>query len=242
MRILKNATCAFGLLASLLALQSCNDDDDSMDLYRPTALVTVRPVTDGEFVLQLDDTTTLRPTNLKVSPFGDKEVRALVNYTNVAAAGNSYSVYVNWIDSIRTKMPVPSLGMENDARYGDDAIEIVRDWVTVAEDGYLTLRIRTQWGWVGNTHYVNLLTGVNPDNPYEFELRHDANGDWGGNMGDALIAFNLNDLPREDRQKVIVKLNWKSFSGKKSTDFELSFRPQRQMDYTENRTYNLQVK
>ncbi|CEN49242.1 conserved hypothetical protein [Capnocytophaga canimorsus] len=51
---------------------------------------------------------------------------------------------INWIDSIRTKKPVPDLGAENDAKYGNDAIEVVKDWLTVAEDGYLTLRIRTQ--------------------------------------------------------------------------------------------------
>ena len=68
-------------------------------------------------------------------------------------------------------------------------------------------------GLLNNKHNINLLTGVNPDNPYEVELRHDANGDIGGSMGDALIAFNLDDLPPKDGQTVKLKLNWKSFSG-----------------------------
>ena len=213
------ATFVLGSLI-LSTLSSCTSNDD-MALMQPTALVTVRPSDSGTFTLQLDNTTTLYPTNMKSSPFGNKEVRALVNYTDEGSRGNTRNVHINWIDSIRTKNTVPDLGIENDAKYGNDAIEIVNDWVTIAEDGYLTLRIRTQWGLLNNKHNINLLTGVNPDNPYEVELRHDANGDIGGSMGDALIAFNLDDLPPQDGQTVKLKLNWKSFSGHKTTEFEL---------------------
>ena len=65
----------------LMMLPSCLNDDDSSELLRPTALVTVCPNADGSFIMQLDDETQLVPTNLKSSPFGTKEVRALVNYT-----------------------------------------------------------------------------------------------------------------------------------------------------------------
>mgnify|MGYP000385156400 CR=1 FL=1 len=41
---------------------------------------------------------------------------------------------------------------------------------------YLTLRFRALWGGQ-KVHYINLVTGVNPDNPYEVELRHNVNGD-----------------------------------------------------------------
>lgn len=229
------STCVLGLLVLICALQSCvDDDDDSMALQRPIALVTVCPTEGGAFTLQLDNKTTLYPSNMKSSPYGNKEVRALVNYTDDGNEGNVRSVHINWMDSIRTKKPVPNLGTGNDAQYGNDAIEIVKDWVTIAEDGYLTLRIRTQWGKTNNKHCVNLLTGVNPDNPYELELRHDAKGDIGGSMGDALIAFNLNDLPGKDKQNVKLKLNWKSFSGRKSAEFDLYLRPQKQKDYTAN--------
>lgn len=237
----KLSLCAFGLLASGGMMQSCDDDDDEMIWWQPTALVTVRPEVDA-FVLQLDDSTTLYPTNITVSPFGDKEVRALVAYTEEDKAEDRKVRYVciHWIDSIRTKMPVPSLGAENAVQYGDDAIEIVRDWVTVAEDGYLTLRIRTQWGMTNTVHYLNLLTGINPDDPYELELRHDARGDVGGRTGDALIAFNLNGLPRKDKSNVKIKLHWKSFSGEKSAEFPLCLH--RDKIYTEKMTFSKYVK
>ena len=59
-----------------MIFQSCLDDDDN-DYYRyalPNALVTVKPVADNSFFMQLDDSTTLLPVNMKNSPYGEKEV------------------------------------------------------------------------------------------------------------------------------------------------------------------------
>ncbi len=215
----------------LMMLPSCLNDDDSSELLRPTALVTVCPNADGSFIMQLDNATQLVPTNLKTSPFGTKEVRALVNYTetNVSPQDKKVrNVEVNWLDSIRTKLPVETLGKQDEIKYGNDPVEIVQDWVTVAEDGYLTLRIRTLWGSPHATHILNLVTGTNPDDPYELELRHDAKGDKNGRWGDALIAFNLNKLPRGDAGIAKIKLKWKSFTGDKSAKFEIKMRPLKQ--------------
>lgn len=215
----------------LMMLPSCTSDDDSPELLRPTALVTVCPNADGSFIMQLDNATQLVPTNLKTSPFGTKEVRALVNYTetNVSPQDKKVrNVEVNWLDSICTKLPVETLGKQDEIKYGNDPIEIVQDWVTVAEDGYLTLRIRTLWGSPHATHILNLVTGTNPEDPYELELRHDAKGDKNGRWGDALIAFNLNKLPRGDAGIAKIKLKWKSFTGDKSAKFEIKMRPLKQ--------------
>ena len=103
------------------SLQSCLDDN---------ALVTVKNATDGSFFLQLNDSTTLLPTNMSSSPFGDKEVRALVNYDEVSESGGRYdkAVQVNWIDSILTKSIAPDLGSENDVVYGTDPVERLGDY------------------------------------------------------------------------------------------------------------------
>lgn len=235
--------------AMLMALPSCNnDDDDSSKLLLPTALVTVCPEADGSFVMQLDDETRLIPNNMKSSPFGDKEVRALVNYTETPIYTDNNSKYavrrvdINWIDSIRTKLPVATLGREDADVYGNDPLEIVQDWVTVAEDGYLTLRIRTQWGLAHATHTLNLVTGTNPDDPFELELRHDAKGYMGGQWGDALIAFNLNKLPGADAGVAKIKLKWKSFTGDKSTEFDIKMRRQNQDIDVQNIKYSRQIK
>lgn len=221
MKTLKISIMTLGLTASLFSLASCSADDDKYANIHPTALVTVYPSATDGFTMQLDDATTLVPTNMKASPFGDKQVRALVNYNDEEQTNGSIrNVRINWIDSIRTKMPVPTTD-NDDKTFGNDPIEIVRDWVTVAEDGYLTLRIRTLWGG-SKTHTLNLVSGANKDNIYELTLRHDANGDVAGHWGDALIAFNLNKLYPNAEKDVKIKLNWTSFSGPKSIEFPLT--------------------
>lgn len=221
---MKFLTVALLAFVSVFTLFSCDDDDNVYWYYPsyPNALVTVKPVGDGGFFLQLDDNTTLFPTNVDKSPYGEKEVRALVHYTEVEPVNEDYtkSVVINWMDSILTKDVVAYQGEEAAAEYGEDPIEIVKDWVNIAEDGYLTLRFRTRWGGNGVAHFVNLLTGVNPDDPYEVEFRHNAYGDLNGSWGDALVAFRLNDLPDTGGQTVKLTLKYKSFSGEKSVQFD----------------------
>lgn len=209
-------------VAGTLGLQSCLDDDDNnYELRFPNALVTVKNAADDTFFLQLDEKTTLLPTNLTTSPFGEKEVRALVNYKEVDKPSGDYdkSVFVNWIDSILTKPIAPDLGEENDKVYGTDPVEIVNDWVTIAEDGYLTLRFRTVWGGY-KKHFVNLLLAPEEDNPYVVEFRHNAEGDVYGDVSDALVAFKLTDLPDTEGKTVKLTLKWKSFTGEKSATFD----------------------
>lgn len=220
----------FGLVAAVMLVSSfsaCDNDDTYIWYYDavPNALVTVKPVDEAGFYMQLDDSTTLHPVNMSVSPYGDKEVRALVNYAYVRPVENDYEkrsfkVNVNWIDSILTKPAVPYPADGDVSEYGEDPIEIVRDWVNIAEDGYLTLRFRTRWGNNGVVHFVNLLTGVNPDDPYEVEFRHNAYGDVNGTPGDALVAFRLSDLPDTNGKTVKLTLKYKSFSGEKSIRFD----------------------
>lgn len=229
---------ASSLLAFASVLQSCDtDNDDNYYLWQPTALVTVCPQSDESVLLQLDDATRLNPVNMKKSPFGNKEVRALVNYSPVSdkPASSLQDVNVNWIDSIRTKMPVMITGDE-DKQFADDPVEIVKDWVTVAEDGYLTLRLRTVWGPCHKKHTVDLLCTGNTEEDMTFELRHDANDDLTGRWGDALVAFNLNRLIADKPKPVKIKLRWRSFSGDKSAEFDLNSRKTSIMNPEEIRT------
>ncbi len=223
MKILKPLLLTGGLLWFLLLFQSCLDDDSPENRYWPNALVTVKPVGENAVYLQLDDKTTVLPVNFTKSPFGTKEVRALMNFKEVDEPSGIYdkAVHVHWIDSIRTKPMVPDLGDENDAEYGNDPVEIINDWVTIVEDGYLTLRFRTVWGGDRmKIHYINLVESPDPGKPYEVELRHNASGDVYGNMGDALVAFKLDKLPDTEGQTVKLKLKWNSFSGEKSAEFD----------------------
>ena len=233
---------------SVFTLGSCNNDDDYIWVGYPplpNALVTVKPIDGGGFYMQLDDSTTMYPVNMNVAPYGDKEVRALVSVREVKpeVEGYSKSVIVNWLDSILTKQAVPYPADGDISEYGDDAIEIVRDWVNIAEDGYLTLRFRTRWGDGGVTHYVNLLTGVNPDDPYEVEFKHNAFGDINGMEGDALVAFRLSDLPDTGGKTVKLTLKYKSFTGEKKVQFDYcSRKPTAVAGSIERAVYSSRVK
>ena len=211
-----------GVIAAAICIMACDNKDDDWSIYYPNALVTVRPTAEGGCYLQLDDNTTLKPVNISKSPFGDKEVRALTNFSpsKESAAPYNKAVFVNWIDSILTKNAISVEQMLPDYNYGNNPVEIVRDWVTIAEDGYLTLRFRTVWGNIGRVHYVNLITGVNPGNPYEVEFRHNANGDTYGFVRDGIVAFRLDGLPDTEGKTVKLTLKWQSFSGPKMAHFD----------------------
>ena len=219
---LKHFIFSIGALFGVLFLASCQDDGTDPSLLYPNALVTVKEAADETVFFQLDDNTTLLPVNITSHPYDSKEVRALVNYNELDDPSQVYdkAVHVNWIDTIRTKPMAPNMGDENDNVYGNDPVEIVNDWVTIAEDGYLTLRFRTIWGNRGITHFVNLISTDNPENPYEMEFRHDAKGDVTGRIGDGLVAFKLDDLPDTEGETVKLKLKWESFNGPKSAEFD----------------------
>ncbi len=200
-------------------ISSCDVHDDNNGTMVPTALVTIKPVDANSFYMQLDDKTTLKPVNMKGSPYGDKEVRALVNYTETSDDPAPYdkAVRLAWMDDILTKQTIIKGASEE--FYGNNPVEIINDWVTIVEDGYLTLRFRTTSSNTGQPHRVNLVA-ENPDNPYEVTFHHDANGDFGDKMFDGLVAFNLNTLPDTEGQTVKLTLKWNSFSGEKEAQFD----------------------
>lgn len=209
----------FGAVSGSLFLHSCSNDDFDNSVNYPNALVTIKTNSStGQVYFQLDDETTILPTNLKASPYGNKELRALVNFRIQDGQSGHYSksAYVNWVDTILTKKMVPSQGPKDDDVYGKDPVEIVKDWTTVVEDGYLTLRFRTYFG-NGVKHAINLVKG---ENPYEVVLHHNAFGDTRGVVCDGLVAFRLNDLPDTQGKAVDLTLKWQSFTGMKSVKFK----------------------
>lgn len=210
-------------------LTSCDDINNDYTPICPTsynAIVTTKTSESGTFFLQLDNSTTLLPINIKHSPYGNKEMRALVNFDYVGNNGGSFTkaVRVYQMDSILTKRPVANLGDNNDKTYGNDPVDIVNDWMTVAEDGFLTLRFRARWGMTGVKHTINLVATGNDANPYQFELRHNAFGDLNGVIGDALVAFNLNSLPDTAGKTVKLSIIWMSTTGKKTHEFDFCSR------------------
>lgn len=217
------------MASAAVTFQSCDNDDNPNICTYPgggsgQAIVTVKPNADNSAVtLQLNDSATLMPKNMTKSPWGAKEKRAYLYFSFNEAKPNSngqLEVIVHKIDSILTKGMNADLGEGNDKAYGKDPVEIVKSWETNAEDGYLTLRFRTNFGMADVTHKVTLIPVKHENGEYEVEFRHDANGDTGGTLADGIVAFRLDDAYNQPDKPYDLKIRWKSFSGDKSTTFK----------------------
>ena len=219
------------LFSATLSLQSCDDDDNNNFVidpaYAPNAMVTFKTNPEnGQVYMQLNDSVTLVDKDYKQWPFNatdKKEVRALVSV--IFDDDNDKSLernvhIVNVFDTIRTKLMSPVVN-DMEKTYGDDPVEIVNSWKTVCEDGYLTLHFRTYFGGmkIHTLRLVRMSDGT-------LRLYHDANGDAKGAVGDGIIAFRLNDIPKpEDGSKYEdITLKWNSFSGEKSHTFKYKYR------------------
>lgn len=211
------------LLMSSVTFVSCDDDDEmSMTVY--SALVTVKTGDDGNSYFQIDKNTVAHLTNVNGKLYEGKEVRALTQFERVNTDGKSqdWQARVFWVDSILTKKAVPSVDVQTDSEYGSDPLEVTRSWTTVAEDGYITLHFFTRWGF-GGKHRVTLVSGVNPENPFEFDFRHNAFGDTEGQMSYGIVAFNIKDVIAQAGEPTEVTININSYEGKKQ--FKLKYNP-----------------
>ncbi|MGM9738889.1 MAG: NigD-like protein [Candidatus Cryptobacteroides sp.] len=225
--IIDKLAAAALVISAAFGAQSCTDNDNaSYDRLIPNALVTVKPE-GNSFYIQLDDSTIIRPTNAEKFNF-DEETRAFANFDFPKQPwGSELEIEAFWITPTLTKQPVETLGSSeaDKEEYGEDPVELVRMW-TVCEDGYLSLQFRTYWSRYGNIkHAVNLVTGVDPDDPYTVEFRHDACGDYPEVVSDGYVSFRLNCLPDTKGETVKLKVKYRSETGEKTVEFDYKTRP-----------------
>lgn len=214
----------------MLVFQSClNDRWDGYDdsAIRPNAIVTVKPLADGGFYMQLDEQTTVYPANMDSSPYKEK-TRAFANLTEVqfpadgSSEAGSYDIAadVNWFRDILNKdmVQVPETVTDLDAEYGKDPVDIMASWMTSVEDGYFTIHFETYSRGTGTTHEVNLVQ-PDPDKPYELEFRHNANGDIYGTRVWSIVAFDLSAFEFKEGEEVTFTLKWNSFGKERTHEF-----------------------
>lgn len=215
-----------GLLAVVpVFFTACNDADGD---YTPpqvyNALVTV--VSGAETnLLVVNDSLTVKPTNAVGAIYKKPEVRALARFAVPGINGNSgpnadyaltdgREVQILSLDSIRTK-PSTQWNETLDKQLGGAPINIEKTWMTVAEDGYLTLHYTVMVGTKGGPHSLHLLKGRDPQKPYELELRHTDRGDYGSRYTQGLVAFDIMDiLPGGTDKKLTLTVRYKGFDGK----------------------------
>jgi len=218
-------------LTAALSIVSCSKQGEAS--YNTQAVVTVKGTGSEQCYFQVDEGTIAVPENISKNPYG-KEVRAFTLYLDKgeakgAQAGMKYrNVKVAYLDSILTKKPAPNLGeKQNDEVYGTDPIDIYNSFMTVVEDGYVTLKFCAKWGYStplpDRYHTINLVRDTKKDDPYYFELRHNYCKDIEAPMGyyrDGVVAFNIKDiLAKETKSTYDITLSYISHYGTKTIVF-----------------------
>ena len=230
MKRIKTLMLLMVVALTAVSLQSCDNDDDGYYPEFNLATVTLKaPTVDGgKWFMQLDDSTALEATNIASHPYDNKELRAYIRYNDIKDMTNAptsrsaikkmYSVNVLTIDTILTKKMDPLV--ENMAEvYGNDPVEVIDSWETVAEDGYLNIRFRTRWG-NNIKHRVTLVHRTDVNNPYTVEFIHNAHGDVNGQVDDGMVAFRLDDCFNKGDEPIEITLKWKSYSGEETAKFK----------------------
>lgn len=197
--------CALLLTAIALAsgLWGCAPDYDSdigdfmPDVPVTEAVVTVVPRPGNTFVMIVDSSTVLSPLHGYKPPFADRETRALatLGFVNGCPSGNGEVTPV--LVSSLTAIPEPQIVNASSLshEWGRGEITVSSAWPTLLEDGYLTLSVTVSGA--PDTYAEScfkLVTGIDPSNPADMELRYKPSVTDGDKSSNLILAFNLNNI------------------------------------------------
>jgi hypothetical protein len=201
-----------------LTFSSCLDDENSYSLDDMwLSIATARPLSDNNFYLTLDDSTSLwpaAPQDIYYQPIRPQRVQ--INYTVLGDDFNGYdhAIKLNRIDTILTKPIAENKGIQNDSIYGNDPVDISGIWVG---DGFLNVLFKTYYS--GDVkHFVNLIRNeIASDTPYRVEFRHNAYRDKSSYLRYGIVAFDLSSIDT-DGKDVILKIKVNTFEGEKEME------------------------
>lgn len=172
-------------------------------------IVTVKQDEDGTVYFQLDDKTILYPVDYD-EPFTG--IKRIVCGINIHKDNIHCSVF--WYTDIEQGLFVDDFAEDPDLP-SPDGINIVEDWTTTVEDGFLTVHYEAWWGDGSVPHTLKLVQ--DPDQPYSLTLLHYSNGDEKIWQAQGLVYFDINPLPPTGDQYVTITLNWTNIEGKASS-------------------------
>ena len=146
----------------------------------------------------------LNPEDVKDIP---DATRVYVQYKEVVSARPDFcteSVWVDWAMPLDLGEISPVLWSEAGS-FVEHPVDIVLDWITSLEDGFLTLHYMVPSS--GDRKHRFVLYGSLEK--YHYYLVHDANGDTGGSLTDGIICFPVeNLLPDTGGEKVTLSLTY----------------------------------
>lgn len=173
---------------------------DAAAIQEFRAIVTVKQDESGTIYFQLDDNTVLFPYNYNM-PFNGME-RIICG---LAVANCANECHVQWMDFLEKG----DISYTQDAI--DDGLDIIDDWMTSVEDGFLTIHYNAWWGNGTNPHLLLVKPSANT---YELTILHQMNGDEPLEKADALVYFDINDiLPDTEGTYKDLTIKWKSIEG-----------------------------
>lgn len=213
----------FGVLIGFLFIfTGCLDDNDGYSLGDAwIATGTIQKTNERSANIVLDNHDILVPLASNYPPSWPENFqngdRVLVNYTVLDNDINSsvprYFVKLNSIEDILTK-GILDITTENKDSIGNDPIVVKDCWMT--NDSMLNFQLK-YWGRY-KVHFINLvkepgeLTAAGQ--PFELELRHNANKDEQAILITALVSFKLNSLQVAGLDSVRFKVTGKDYDGK----------------------------
>lgn len=177
-----------------------------------TAIVSVKKSPTDTLYFQVDDTTRLFPRNFTDEKLVGERIVCDISIYNKVMGNYGYLTDVHYYDLIDRGNFTKDVSIP-----GDDGLDIIFDWMTCAEDGYLTLHYSTWWGDAGIQHRFSLIAGTNPEDLYELILRQDAAGDGQREKGESLVYFDINTLPDTGDDYKTLTLKWQNCAGKAET-------------------------
>ena len=173
------------------------------------AIVTVKKTPTDSVYFQINDSETIYPANYQSKYTRMERIICCVNASSRPTGRFNYTCNVEWAEPIEE-------GLVTDSAVGRDPIDIIDDWMTSVEDGYLTLHYNALWGNTPTIHSFSIVTGTSSDNPYVLVLRHDAKGDAQDWAGDGLVCCDINSLPDTEGQYKELTLKWNNLEGSAS--------------------------
>ncbi len=231
---MKLSTRFFAASAIAFSVASCTAGYSPEPSYiSGQATVTFKPSDGKRYYMEVGEQLAFYPLNSSLAdyPFSQKvEKRAMISYLldenaepeSTSEYKNIYGVYLQHIDTIKIKQPLV-YDVNKEGEYGHDPLGLYLDNsvfpTTLIEDGYLNLVFSINYGSIKldePLHDINLLIGVNPDDPYEVEVRHNAHGDISkANSQHCICNFPLKALPDTEGKTVKLTLKWfSSVTGK----------------------------
>lgn len=222
----------FGImaLAACVLAVSCKKEDPR-ELISATA--TVKVIVGGGFYFEVTPDLAVVASNLKTFPLepGQKEARVTMVYAEnttdidpIFGYKETKSVDVFSYQVTLTKEP---LVYDESKTYVEDPVglygtESMIFPTTMIEDGYLSITFAYPVG-LGGLHEVNLLTGVDPEDPYTVKFIHNAHGDMGMGTQNGIVCFPLKSLPDTEGKTVKLTVKWLSLRTGKEESAEFDY-------------------